>query len=283
MKKLKFLIFFASLVVFFALGTSVSAVNNNNKQRPFCLEIKGTYYAKNYIGGPIEVGCGGDWGHAIKDPKKRDAQSCKGEVQTVYPNHKFDLTACSCFGKKGCLFVGQQMIVQRNANKPAWPISVTKPLSAVKKFKNNNCVLKVGGLEVSNLTTGKTKVCGTNNDTLHTTIKITCNVPKPPATNTPTYTPTITPTVSITSTVTPTGVCVVPAPVLGVKITCPNCNLTATPTPVEIGGPCINNGGPGDAGNCATGLECQVNSDGGLGPNGENGTCINPNGGGATQ
>ena len=204
MKKLTAFIFLISLIGFFALGSIVSA-KVGEPRRPLCLEIKGTFYSNGWTGGNVMVGCGGDWGHALPQSQRKQ-YSCTGETQVVVPGKQFTLTACSCHGNQGCLYIAKKLSLSKFDSKTHQShVIINTPLSTVAKFKNNKCVLTAGGKIVANLKAGKTKVCGTNGKTLIKNFKIKCGVP----------------TVTV-----PPSTCPTPPAVVNVKVTCETCQTS---------------------------------------------------------
>ena len=196
-----------------------------------CLTITGTFTAKNWSGGPMMVGCGGDNGKV-----------CKGDTASVKPGKKFTLTRCSCPPyANGCLVIGKKVVLKNdgpNKRPRARVIGDKVPAKCSISHKKN--------------------VCGVNGIAITVNFKVTCNAPRP----------TDTPTTTITNTPTPTSsVCPVPNPVLNIKITCPNCNnvtpsITPTVTPASTfcggiagvkcpsGYVCNNTNDPDSSGTC---------------------------------
>jgi hypothetical protein len=166
-----------------------------NPYRPLCVGIQGKFTAKNWKGGPIQVGCAGDDGGATRN---RD-QRCTGEVQTVYPGKSFRLTKCSCFGSnKGCLRVGKELKREPLVNGKR-RITVVRKIQDMQVFKNNSCTIN----DIS-------KVCGANGAKIEGNVRIKCQ-----------------PGVTITNTPTPTEPdvteCPGPEKVTNVRVKCPNC------------------------------------------------------------
>ncbi len=217
MKLIKIFVVFILVGVFFlAESTKVWALD---PYRPLCTGIQGRFYANStWKGGSIEVGCSGDNGLATNDPN----QKCTGEVQTVRPGQLFRLTKCSCFGsEKGCLKVGKNLTLLSPDSSGNRYIRIDRTIQETDAFKNNSCTAKLNGTLITG--GGSDKVCGSNGQHITGNIKIACSVS---ATNTPT------PTAPLPSGVTPTA-CPTPGKVTNVKITCPNCFETSTPTPTQ--------------------------------------------------
>ncbi|MBI2032805.1 MAG: hypothetical protein HYT09_04145 [Candidatus Levybacteria bacterium] len=228
--KFKFLLFFGFFLVFLFLYKDSSAAQKN-PYRHLCVGIEGTFRAENWKGGAVQVGCSGDSGAGAPN----QSQACSGEVQNVKPGQEFRLTKCSCFGgENGCLKIANKMHLGplQNGKKK---IIIDKPLKDMPVFKNNKCdVIK------------RDNICGKNGDRIKGNFKISCvarsvptptNTPKPTKPKpsaTPTPYPSVPPTITRPPTPTPTPpFCPVPKQVVNIKISCPNCVVTPTPTPEE--------------------------------------------------
>lgn len=221
MKLLKSITFFM-FVVLFMFSAIKSAEAAFAPWRPLCVGIQGKFVAKNWKGGPIEVGCVGDDGGATNQADQR----CTGEVQVVEPNKEFRLTKCSCWGSnKGCLKVGKDLKLNPLNSNNRKTITIVKKIQDTVAFKNNGCTLN--STQIANY-------CAANGaKLLDKNIKITCDAPptntptrKPSNTPIPTRNPshTPTPTPRFTSTPTPTTpICVDPDRVTNVEVTCRNC------------------------------------------------------------
>lgn len=209
-------------VVLFMFSAIKSAEAAFAPWRPLCVGIQGKFVAKNWKGGPIEVGCVGDDGGATNQADQR----CTGEVQVVEPNKEFRLTKCSCWGSnKGCLKVGKDLKLNPLNSNNRKTITIVKKIQDTAAFKNNGCTLN--STQIANY-------CAANGaKLLDKNIKITCDAPptntptrKPTNTPIPTRNPshTPTPTPRFTSTPTPTTpICVDPDRVTNVEVTCRNC------------------------------------------------------------
>lgn len=165
-------------IFIFLLGFvySSNAANRVTNQR--CLTITGTFTAKNWVGGTMMVGCGGDNGNF-----------CKGQVEKVKPGKKFTLTKCSCPPyANGCLVVGRNLKLKNDGpqNRPR--------VRVIGDRVPNKCTLDV-----------KKNVCGRNGDVITGNFKVTCKK----------------------------DVCPVPAQVLNVKVTCPNCQTKDTEEAID--------------------------------------------------
>lgn len=190
-------VFIFSFIFFLVVGINNNIANAANRvSNPRCLTITGEFNAKNWVGGPMMVGCGGDNGNF-----------CKGQVASVKPGKKFTLTKCSCPPyANGCLVIGKKVVLKNDGPK-------NRPRAHVIGDRvPNKCVL-----------THKNNVCGTNGRSITVNFKVTCKAP----------TPTDTPTPTVTNTPTPTTICPIPEPVINVKITCPNCQQTNPDNPDE--------------------------------------------------
>jgi len=168
----KVLISFVFIFIFlFGITYSSYAANRVTNQR--CLTITGTFTAKNWVGGSMMVGCGGDNG-----------KFCKGQVEKVKPGKKFTLTKCSCPPyANGCLVVGRNLKLKNDGPQKRPRVRV------IGDRVPNKCTLDV-----------KKNVCGRNGDVINGNFKVTCKK----------------------------DVCPVPAQVLNVKVTCPNCQTQDT-------------------------------------------------------
>ncbi|MBI2621818.1 MAG: hypothetical protein HYW63_04225 [Candidatus Levybacteria bacterium] len=185
MRAFKFLLFFF-FITSFLIASKALAEAAFNPYRKFCTGIQGKFIARNWKGGPIQVGCAGDSGSYTSNPDQR----CVGEVQTVYPGEKFRLTKCSCFGSdKGCLKVGKELRREPLVNGKR-KITVVRRIQDMAAFTNNSCTIN----KTSN-------ICGSNGDRIKGNVKIRCQVP-------------LTPTPPI---------CPVPEKVTNVRVNCPNC------------------------------------------------------------
>ncbi len=220
MKLLKLVAFFL-FISLFLFGGIRSANAAFAPWRPLCVGIQGKFVAKNWKGGPIEVGCVGDDGGATNQADQR----CTGEVQVVQPNAEFRLTKCSCWGSnKGCLKVGKDITLNPLNSNNRKTITIVKRIQDTTAFKNNSCT--INSTQIGNY-------CAANGShLLDKNVKITCEAPPTPTrnvTNTPTPTRnpshTPTPTPKFTSTPTPTTpICVDPDRVTNVEVTCRNCS-----------------------------------------------------------
>ncbi|MBI3984469.1 MAG: hypothetical protein HY344_00810 [Candidatus Levybacteria bacterium] len=183
MKKLIFLFVFI-LFIFLVSKQNLFAANRVTDAR--CLTITGKFTAKNWVGGPMMVGCNGDAGKV-----------CNGQLQKVRPGQTFTLSKCSCppFAS-GCLVIGKNLKLEKNnQGRPR--------VKVVGKKIPDKCTL-----------THKKNVCGVNGQAINANFNIKCNAPT--STNTPT------PTITLTPTLTP-SVCPFPDTVVNVKVTCPTC------------------------------------------------------------
>lgn len=208
MKPFKLAILFSFLVLFLFGGFKSQALALD-PYRPLCVGIQGKFIAKNWKGGPIQVGCVGDDGGATNNA----SQKCTGEVQkNIKPGDTFRLTKCSCWGSnKGCLKVGKELRLNPlNANNRK-TITVVKKIQDVPAFRSNSCRIN----DVS-------KICGANGAKITGNVRITCSSPSPTPTRRPSGSPTPTPTVRISTSPSP-SICPVPKRVTNVKVTCPNC------------------------------------------------------------
>lgn len=180
---------------------------------PNCLGIEVKFYAQNWKGGPIEIGCEGDDGGAVD---RVESRWCKGEVKTIRPNETKRLTKCSCFGKTGCLKIGKDLNLSRTLENGRYKITVVRRIDEMPEFTQNNCTRTRTGDQ-----------CGTNTDRIKPRIKIVCAAA--PVTRASTPTPIPTGPIS----------CPVPPKVTNVTVTCPDCynsNLTPTVTLTPTGG-----------------------------------------------
>jgi hypothetical protein len=204
-----------SLSVFLVKETNAAPVD------PRCLSFKVTFTAKNWVGGPIQIGCQGDNGDI-----------CKGGIKNIKPNGKpVILGNCSCpFNNRGqrkdwadgCLYVAKELKpIKRSDSKNRPGVDVKTPLP-------QKCTINTNKFElVRSSTPGfyKTKdpgLCGQNKREVEVPIRITC--PGPSITVTNTHTPT------------PTTSCPAPSPVTNVKIKCPECRQstpTSSPTGIQ--------------------------------------------------
>ncbi len=219
MRIIKSVAFFL-FIFLFLFGAIKSAEAAFAPWRPLCVGIQGKFVAKNWKGGPIEVGCVGDDGGATNQADQR----CTGEVQVVEPNKEFRLTKCSCWGSnKGCLKVGKDLTLNPLNSNNRKTITVVKKIQDTAAFKNNSCT--INSTQIGNY-------CAANGShLLDKNVKIICEAPPTPTrttTNTPTPTrnpsQTPTPTPRFTSTPTPTtAICIDPDRVTNVEVTCRNC------------------------------------------------------------
>lgn len=215
MRIIKSITFFL-FVFIFLVGGIKSAEAAFAPWRPLCVGIQGKFVAKNWKGGPIEVGCVGDDGGAAKSADQR----CTGEIQTVQPNTEFRLTKCSCWGSnKGCLRVGKDLTLNPLNSNNRRTITVVKSIKDTTAFKNNSCT--INSTQIGNY-------CAANGShLLDKNVKITCEAPPsktPSKTPTPTRNPSHTPTPTSPNTPTPTlPICVGPEKVTNVEVTCTNC------------------------------------------------------------
>jgi len=217
MKLFKPVVFFL-FISLFLIGGIRSANAAFAPWRPLCVGIQGKFVAKNWKGGPIEVGCVGDDGGATNQADQR----CTGEVQVVQPNTEFRLTKCSCWGSnKGCLKVGKDITLNPLNSNNRKTITIVKSIKDTAAFKNNSCT--INSTQIGNY-------CAANGShLLDKNVKIVCEAPPTPTrstTNTPTPTrnPSHTPTPTTRNTPTPTlPICVGPEKVTNVEVTCRNC------------------------------------------------------------
>lgn len=204
MKLFKLGLFSLLLIVFLLSGVRSNAYALD-PWRPLCVGIQGQFVAKNWKGGPIQVGCVGDDGGATNDA----SQKCTGQIiKDVRPGETFRLTKCSCWGSnKGCLKVGKELKLNPLNSNNRRTITVVKAVKDMTFFKNNACT--INSAQIS-------KYCAANGSHLwNRDVKITCKVPP---SNTPTKNPSKTPTPPI---------CVEPDKVTNVEVSCENCSTTS--------------------------------------------------------
>lgn len=207
MRIYKFFIFLIFVSLFLVIGSEALA---KDPYRPLCVGIDGKFIAKNWKGGPIQVGCVGDDGGATNI----SSQKCTGQVITnIKPGDTFRLTKCSCWGgNKGCLKVGKELKLNPLNSNNRKTITVVKKIQDTAAFKNNSCTINSDRIN---------KVCGANGARIEGNIRITCASPVTP---TPTRRITPTPTRSVSPTPEPSpSICPIPKKVTNVKVTCPDC------------------------------------------------------------
>ena len=197
MKKIIFSVLFLFLGLIFFRFIPGDALAN-----PKCITFKVKVTAKNWPGGKLQIGCPGDRG-----------PQCTGEIKDIRVGQASPvvLGKCSCFpGKNGCLTLGKKLKLGPLQNGKR-RVQVVTPIPS-------KCEL-----------TNKKKFCGANGQTKKANFKLTCEK-KPTPTPKPSASPTPTPTGIPTPTPTP-PICVGPKKVTNVKVTCPNCFSSTTPTP----------------------------------------------------
>ena len=203
------------LIVFIFLFGSVFFLRNFASEvyaNPRCITFKVKVTAKNWPGGKLQIGCPGDRG-----------PQCIGEIKDIRVGqaNPVVLSKCSCFpNDKGCVVLGKKLklVTQSNGKKK---VEVVQPIPQKCEYLS------------------KKKFCGTNGQTKKPTFKLTCEkrpTPTPKPSNSPTPNPSASPTPKPSVTPNPSEsptptICVNPNKVTNVKVTCPNCFSSVTPTP----------------------------------------------------
>ena len=143
-------------IFIFFLGFKYSSYAANRVTNQRCLTITGTFTAKNWVGGSMMVGCGGDNG-----------KYCKGQIEKVKPGKKFTLSKCSCPPyASGCLVIGRNLKLKNDGPQKRPRVRV------IGDRVPNKCKLDV-----------KKNVCGRNGDVITGNFKVTCKkdvCPVPP-------------------------------------------------------------------------------------------------------
>lgn len=200
---------------------------------PRCLSFKVSFTARNWVGGPIQIGCQG-----------LNAGPCVGGIKTVRPNKTVTLNNCACpFNNNGeqknwadgCLYVAKELkSIRRSDSKNRPGVDVKTPLPQQCTINTNKFTKISNGFYKT-----KENYCGQNKQEVEVPIRITCPGPS----------------ITVTDTPTPTS-CPAPSPVTNVKIKCPECKqstpsssptgtqatatpttaATATPTTAQTGG-----------------------------------------------